>query len=80
MQCDNKTTMYVVNNLIFHERTKHIKANFHFIKNLIQNGTISMTHVPLEEQVADIFTKHLFIGNFVKYCNKLSMIDIYILA
>ena len=34
MHCDNQTVIVIANNLAFHERTKHIEVNCHFIRNL----------------------------------------------
>lgn len=55
----------------------NIEVDCHYIMNLVQNETISMTHVPSEKQVTYIFMKSFFIGDFSKCCNKLNMIDIY---
>ena len=33
MHCDNQTAVYIAPNPVFHERTKHIKVNFYFVKD-----------------------------------------------
>ena len=62
---------------MFHERTKHIEIDYHFVREKIQLSLISTRYVKTEEQLGDIFAKALS-GEQVSYlCNKLDMINIY---
>ena len=57
--CDNNSTICLANNPEFHTRTKHIDIRYHYIRETMINDSISVVHVPTEENIADILTKGL---------------------
>lgn len=57
--CDNISSVYMSNNLVQHQRTKHVEINLHFVRDKVALGQVKVLHVPSSLQYADIFTKGL---------------------
>ena len=63
---DNNGAEAIIYNPKHHQRTKHIKRQYNFIKESRINGEILPVHVDDPNQVADILTKPLAKGKFRK--------------
>ena len=48
----------------FHRKSKHTDTKFHFIRELLMNGEISLQFCKSQDQLADIFTKSLARDSF----------------
>ena len=58
LYCDNNFAINIEHNLK-HNKTKHIKIDQHFIKEKLESGLITTTHIPLGLQLVDVFTPGL---------------------
>ncbi|MCO5552643.1 hypothetical protein L7F22_006159 [Adiantum nelumboides] len=59
IHCDNLSSMQLARKPVFHARTKHIEVHYHFIRERVLDGSIDLTFVRTDEQIADIFTRPL---------------------
>ena len=73
--CDNTSVINIAKNPIQHSRTKHIEIMHHFIRDHVQKGSIDLSFVGTNDQLADIFTKPLADGPFSKIRRELGMLN-----
>jgi hypothetical protein len=57
--CDNQGAITLTQSNKFHPRTKHIDIRFHFIREAVENGQVTLSYCPTNAMVADILTKAL---------------------
>ena len=57
--CENTSAINIYKNPIQHFRTKHIEIRHHFIRELIEDGTLTLEFIHTNDQEADLFTKPL---------------------
>lgn len=71
LKCYNIDAIYIATNPVFHERTKHIEVDCHFVRERVQLGLIRLSHVSTDEQRADVLTKTLSSSKHIDATSKL---------
>lgn len=56
---DNQSSIKLINNPVYHKKTKHIDVKFNFIREKVQQKLIDIQYVQSSDQLADILTKAL---------------------
>ncbi|GKA18004.1 hypothetical protein Tco_0697841 [Tanacetum coccineum] len=61
---DNKSTICIVKNPVFHSKTKHIEIRHHLIRDSNEKKLIQMIKIHTNRNVADLLTKDFDVGRF----------------
>ena len=62
--CDNPSCIKIIENPVFHDKSKHIEIQYYYISDMVQRGAIKLQYVGTNEQVADVLTKPLSLVKF----------------
>jgi hypothetical protein len=76
----NQSCIKLSENLVFHDRSKNIEIIYHFIRDRVLKGEVKISYIPIDEQLAYIFTKPLVKGKFLFFRDKLRVVENTFLA
>jgi hypothetical protein len=49
LRVDNKSTLAMVKNLVFYERSKHIWVKYHFIRDCLEEGSVKAYYISTKD-------------------------------
>jgi hypothetical protein len=47
--CDNQRCIKMTENLVFHDNSKNIEIRYHYIRDMVQRGSINLQYISTEE-------------------------------
>ena len=47
--CDNQSCVNLFENLVFHDKLKHIEIKYHYIKDMVQRRAVNLQYVAMNE-------------------------------
>jgi hypothetical protein len=59
--CDSQSSIHLAKNLSYHNKTKHIPIKYHFVRQVIDEGGVSLEKLHTKENCTDMFTKSILL-------------------
>ena len=72
---DNQGALALARNAKYHPRTKHIPARYHYLRDVLSKGLLSLHYIATNDMVADIMTKALGRNKVQQFCASMGLLD-----
>ncbi|GJR43670.1 retrovirus-related pol polyprotein from transposon TNT 1-94 [Tanacetum coccineum] len=63
--CDNQSALYLARNPAFHSKTKHIRVQYHFVREKVEEGTVDMQKIHTDDNATNYLTKAMNCDKFI---------------
>ncbi|GKA42069.1 putative ribonuclease H-like domain-containing protein [Tanacetum coccineum] len=73
---DNKSTIFIVKNPVFHSKIKHIEIRHHFIRDSNEKKLIQMIKIQTDQNVANLLTKAFDVSRFQYLIASIGMLNL----
>lgn len=70
---DSASAIELAKNPVFHNRTKHVDIQYHFVRENIQKGNSKLIHIPTEGQLADGLTKPISLEKHLRLIDNIGL-------
>ena len=62
--CDSQSAIYLTKDQMFHERTKHIDVKYHYVRDVVAKGKLTVCKISNHDNPADMMTKPVPVTKF----------------
>ena len=73
--CDSQSALYLARNPAFHSKTKHIRVQYHFVREKVEESTMDMKKIHTNDNLADFLTKAINTDKFRMYCSSCGLTE-----
>ncbi|KAH9751503.1 hypothetical protein KPL71_014323 [Citrus sinensis] len=63
--CDSQSALHIARNPTFHSRTKYIGVQYHFVREVVEDGSVDLQKIHTKENLADVLTKPINADKFM---------------
>uniref|UniRef100_A0A2N9IBB7 Integrase catalytic domain-containing protein n=1 Tax=Fagus sylvatica TaxID=28930 RepID=A0A2N9IBB7_FAGSY len=73
--CDSQSALHLAKNPAFHSKTKHIRVQYHFVREKVEEGSVDIQKIHTKDNLADMLTKPINNDKFIWCRSSLGLAD-----
>ena len=73
--CDSQSAIQLAKNQVYHARTKHIDVRYHFIREILEEGGVTIRKIRTDDNPADMLTKVVTSIKFQHCLDLINMVE-----